>query len=73
MGSFRPAGLDESQKALVGALERASIACGVSVQKGTFVVLKNAGNQLPGEDNTRYIDTHVKLRVGVGVVEATGR
>ena len=36
MGSFCPAGLRESQKALFGALERAPIACGVSVQKGAF-------------------------------------
>ena len=39
MGSFRPAGLGESQKALFGNLERASIACGVSVEMGAFVVL----------------------------------
>ena len=39
MGSFRPAGLGESQKALIGALERASIAGGVCVQKGAFLVL----------------------------------
>jgi hypothetical protein len=36
MGSFCPAGLGESQKALFWALGRASIACGVSVQKGAF-------------------------------------
>ena len=36
MGRFRPAGLGESEKALVGALERASITCGVGVQKGAF-------------------------------------